>query len=82
MKERISKHINFIYTLLIAVALFGCRPQPKGGSIESIETKYGDFTIKVIDSCEYIEYDDGIVDQRVYSLTHKGNCKFCIKRNN
>ena len=39
------------------------------------------YTIKVIDSCEYIECDYGIFDQRVYSLTHKGNCKFCKERN-
>ena len=31
--------------------------------------------IHTIDSCEYIECDYGMLDQRVYSLTHKGNCK-------
>lgn len=38
------------------------------------------FTIQTIDSCEYIEYDYGLADQRVYSLVHKGNCKFCVLR--
>jgi hypothetical protein len=60
--------------LLAIVALSSCEPnpQPKGGSTETIN---GDYVIKVIDSCEYIEYDFGIFDQRVYTLTHKGNCK-------
>jgi hypothetical protein len=38
------------------------------------------YNIVVIDSCEYIEVDYGIFDQRIYSLTHKGNCKFCAER--
>lgn len=44
------------------------------------ETKVDNYTIKVVDSCEYIECDYGIFDQRVYSLTHKGNCKYCASR--
>ena len=50
---------------------------PKGESSTDTGKSY---TIKVIDSCEYIECDYGIFDQRVYSLTHKGNCKFCAER--
>jgi len=41
-----------------------------------IETGHiGDYYIKVIDDCEYIEVDMGGGNTRVYSLTHKGNCK-------
>ena len=40
------------------------------------------YSIKVIDSCEYIEFDYGDLKNRVYSLTHKGNCKYCDERNN
>lgn len=65
------------YTMLVAVIFCGCNPQPQNGSTE---TSNGDYVTKVIDSCEYIEYDYGIFDQRVYSLTHKGNCKFCAER--
>ena len=62
----------------LSLLAFSCvNPQPKG---ESTTSRYGDYSLKVIDSCEYIEYDYGIVDQRVYSLTHKGNCKFCAKK--
>ncbi len=37
-----------------------------------------EFTIIVIDSCEYLEsnYD------RSRNITHKGNCQFCKKRKN
>lgn len=39
----------------------------------------GDYNIKVIDGCEYIELDKGGGESRVYSLTHKGNCINHIK---
>lgn len=35
--------------------------------------------IRVIDSCEYIE--NAAEGSNNYSLTHKGNCKFCKERN-
>ncbi len=69
--------IAFSYVLLVAVFFVGCT-SPKGES--SVDTGK-DYSIKVIDSCEYIECDYGMFDQRVYSLTHKGNCKFCLARN-
>lgn len=47
---------------------------------ESPTTKVEGFKVVVVDSCEYIEIDEGIFDQRVYSLCHKGNCKFCAQR--
>lgn len=56
---------------LVCLSFVGCNPQTGDGN-ESV--KYGDYTIKVIDGCQYIEYDYGFLDQRVYSLTHKGNC--------
>jgi predicted small secreted protein len=62
--------------LLAAVFLSSCET-PQGQSVEETSNNYN---IKVIDSCEYIEFDSGIFDQRVYSLTHKGNCKFCVAR--
>ena len=39
----------------------------------------GEFHLKVIDSCEYVEYYAGGGSAAVYSLTHKGNCKNCRK---
>lgn len=80
MKTKMSNYRNcftLAYVLLLAVSFVGCT-SPKGES--SVDTGK-DYSIKVIDSCEYIECDYGIFDQRVYSLTHKGNCKFCLARN-
>lgn len=60
------------------VALFSiafmtaCQPTPNG---QSRTTTTDNYSIVVIDGCEYVEYDKGVLDQRVYSLTHKGNCK-------
>lgn len=66
--------------LLVAILVASCtpNPQPSGTTTTS---KLGDYTVKVIDECEYIEYSAGIGESRVYSITHKGNCKFCAKRN-
>ncbi len=43
--------------------------------IDKIES---DINLYVIDSCEYIGY---INNWNADILTHKGNCKYCIKRN-
>jgi hypothetical protein len=40
-------------------------------SADYINTNY---TIIVIDSCEYVRYDYPI------SIAHKGNCKYCLQR--
>jgi len=68
--------IAFAYVLLAVVFLIGC-DSPKGETSTDTGKSY---TIKVIDSCEYVECDYGFVNSRVYSLTHKGNCKFCLAR--
>lgn len=77
-KTSIYQHRLLFDLLVVLIIIFcGCAPQPKNIVSETIK---GDFTIKVIDSCEYIEYDYGIFDHRVFSLTHKGNCIFCVER--
>lgn len=68
-KNRTRMKKLFILSLF---GLVGCGGPSAPG--ESAGVKFGDFTIKTIDGCEYIEYDYGIGSQRVYSLTHKGNC--------
>ncbi|MGB4817635.1 MAG: hypothetical protein WBP33_00850 [Saprospiraceae bacterium] len=70
------KRILFILVVMVAV-FYGCtEPMPveKGDDIT--------LAIKEIDSCEYLEYDAGVGHTRVYSLTHKGNCKYCLARAN
>lgn len=61
-----------ILLIIVITTIIACNPsvpdEPQRSSI-------GDFTIRTIDNCEYIEYDYGFAEQRVYSITHKGNCK-------
>lgn len=59
--------------LLMAVLIASCENSPKAPY--TTITPLGDFNVKIIDGCEYIEYDNGVAEYRVYSLTHKGNCK-------
>lgn len=40
---------------------------------------YGlEYKLTIIDHCEYIEAKQGMYG---WVLTHKGNCRFCIRRN-
>ena len=72
------KKITYLSALLIAIiSIYSCEKSPK----DDRESGDRNYSIKMIDSCEYIEFDNGVADQRVYSLTHKGNCKFCKERN-
>ena len=60
--------------LLLSAALVcgSCADAPVGESVTATDRN---FAIKTIDGCEYIEYDKGLGDHRVYSLTHKGDCR-------
>lgn len=62
-------------TLLIIICAMGmvsCVKNPIKGSNKTGEI--GDYTVIVIDGCEYLEYRKGDGNTAVYSLTHKGNC--------
>lgn len=74
------KILNYriLIILLTIIIVNSCSPQPENSSVEKPN---GDYIIKVIDGCEYIEYDAGMLNSRVYGITHKGNCKFCTARN-
>ena len=79
--------------LLIAIVFYGCSESTKEIEIKNVtmakkfgvywltedayRSDYEEFTIIVIDSCEYLvaEHD------RSRMITHKGNCKFCAARN-
>ena len=56
--------------IVCAMGMASCGGVEGGTKTGSI----GDYTIKMIDGCEYIEFDRGGGEGRVYSLTHKGNC--------
>lgn len=66
--------------------LIGCEvPKSNEPKQPKVKTNY---EIVIIDGCEYIEHDEGFMDNHVYSLTHKGivktlsmsiidNCPYC-----
>lgn len=62
--------------LFIALSLYSCYDQPKGVRVQG-----NGYQVVVVDNCEYIEVKSMVgSDMGYYSLTHKGNCKFCIQR--
>jgi hypothetical protein len=67
--------------LLFGQIITSCAYQPST-SEPQLNKQIGDFNVIVIDSCEYIEYSSGIGNGRVYSVTHKGNCKHCKNKSN
>ena len=66
------KKVLFIFACTMGMVSCGPR-QPIEGSNKT--GSIGDYTIVVIDGCEYLEYRKGGGESAVYSLTHKGNCK-------
>ncbi len=63
-----------IISLIFSSCVNSPSPNPPKGK-ETPDVKLGDFSIKKIDGCEYVVYDYGVFDQRVFSMTHKGDCK-------
>ena len=68
-----KKLLVFLITCTIICA---CN-SPRGTSKTSMSDNY---VVKVIDGCEYIEVDKGMMEYRIYSLTHKGNCNNIIHK--
>lgn len=79
--------IAFVYAMLVAVFLFGCKRQeglintdnPEKEKIDTTEIYNTEITypkIVVIEDCEYIQYQN----YAYKSITHKGNCKYCLAR--
>ncbi len=57
--------------LIALCLLFSC-----GCGKEDLREKHNSSLRTVeIEGCEYLEFDKGALDNRVFSLTHKGNCK-------
>lgn len=59
-----------LFIIVCAMGVVSC--EIKGGT--KIGT-IGDYSIREIEGCEYIEYKKGAGETAVYSITHKGNCK-------
>jgi hypothetical protein len=63
------------YASLVLLFFLAC--EEPSGKRES----HDGYSIIEIDSCEYIEVSSMLgAQQGYYSLTHKGNCKYCNKR--
>lgn len=64
---------TFAYILLVGIVFVSCNEN--NGSENDLRPEQN-YQIKIIDSCEYI-----YVSRRPwgseFSITHKGNCKFC-----
>lgn len=70
-----TQSIACAYVLLAVVFLIGC-DTPQGE-----RHKKDGYSIVEIDNCQYIEVSSLVGTQSgYYSLTHKGNCKFCLAR--
>ncbi len=63
------------FILLVMCCFFSCSPSGSENDTKPEET----YEIKVIDSCEYI-YVSRRPWSGEFSLTHKGNCKYCAER--
>lgn len=67
--------------MLFAFILFGCS-NPSDKKEVNVEVKRLEdtrYNILILDGCEYIVFNWAQRDNHV--ITHKGNCKFCIERN-
>ncbi len=86
-----NRKLILISAVALLVSMTGCsigyqnpkQPEKTFGATEkTFGAKIGrfdmDFKIVIIDSCEYLYTDAGSSGQCIF---HKGNCKFCIKRN-
>jgi len=69
-----------ITLILIATVFYACNEQAKKCNQGQYQEQIvlDKYDIIVLDSCEYIAYKWAGADNHV--ITHKGNCKYCIKR--
>ncbi len=77
------KKFKIIFSLLIVFVIYSCESNKNNDHEIKYKIKLGgtdtDVKIVVIDSCEYL-----YLRESGYGLCvlHKGNCKYCIIRNN
>ena len=63
--------------LLLLMSLVSCGPRVVSDNNQNYRKLDNNYSVIIEDSCEYLMWDS---DHRTTS--HKGNCKFCIERNN
>lgn len=68
---------HFLYTLLVAVFIFGCKNTTDNKTENIVRAGGGnEVYITEVDSCEYLIFDG----YKAGGIIHKQNCKFCLKR--
>lgn len=77
MKTKISilSLTKAFFILFVMCCFFSCSPSGSENDANPEET----YEVKVIDNCEYI-YVSRRPSFAEFSLTHKGNCKYCAER--
>jgi len=75
------RHMKKIFLAICAIVVIVLVACGSPSSAPTPDKPFGDFRLRVIDNCEYLEFSDGLGETRVYSVTHKGNCKYCAQRN-
>lgn len=70
--------VKWFFGLVSVMLIFtSCEQQKEPAKEDLVKSEYvqDDYSIVTIDGCEYIEFDQGYGQYRVYSMIHKGNCK-------
>lgn len=69
--------MRILFILLLTSIIFYSCELPSGE-----RNKKDGYSIIEIDNCEYIEVSYLVgTTHGYYSITHKGNCKYCVERN-
>jgi len=73
------KNLFLVAVVLFSFLVLGCGASP---TTDGPKKPSKDYTVVIIGECEYIEFNLGFVVTRIYSLTHKGDCKNPIHSHN
>jgi hypothetical protein len=73
MKTKTSFLTKAFFILLVMCCFFSCT---RGDELKNTH-KFENYDVVVIDSCEYILWG---ISYGYMNITHKGNCKYCVKR--
>lgn len=82
---------KLLILIITIFSLFGCVENSQRNiskqKCDKVKSNFGvTYNVVEIDSCEYLIKHNPITDEHeikrdIISITHKGNCKYCQKRN-
>lgn len=91
------KYITFILTIILLCSCkqkngidYVVKPKPsavKQKEVKQVTSNYNTtYNVVEVDGCEYIVKhnpirESGGSERDIISITHKGNCKYCLERN-